>query len=241
MEAILNLQNLCKHFEGIVAVDQVNFAILPGTITGIFGDNGAGKTTLFNLISGFERPDSGTVIFDGNDITHLSVLKRARLGIGRLFQVPRVFSDITVLDNLLAAGNNHEAKHLRNYLLKPSTIEHNSINDLKRAYNILKQFHLTGKATLKAFKLSVGEKKLLSLGCLWMNEAKFLLLDEPFAGINENAAPKIRNTIDLLKRNGITLLIIEHDKLKLFDIADIVFEMKQGKLNNLTITDHASH
>lgn len=241
MEAILKIQNLYKHYEGIVAVDNVNLSIMPGTITGIFGDNGAGKTTLFNLLSGFERPDNGSVFFEGKDITKKSVIFRARHGLGRLFQIPRFFADVTILDNLLAAGNNHEAKYLHNYLLKHTTIKKNKIVDLEKAKNILEQFHLNEKAGLKAYELSVGEKRLLSLGSLLMNEAKLLLLDEPFAGINEKAATQIKYILTDLKNSGTTFLMIEHDKAKLFEMADIVYEMKQGELFKTTITSYANH
>lgn len=240
MEAILNIQNLYKHYEGIVAVDNVNLTIMPGTITGIFGDNGAGKTTLFNLLSGFETPDNGSVCYEGKDITNKSVIYRAKHGMGRLFQIPRFFGDVTVLDNLLAAGNNHEAKYLHNYLLKRSTIEKNKVADKEKAKNILKQFHLSDKAGLKAFELSVGEKRLLSLGSLLMNEAKLLLLDEPFAGINEIAAQQIKSILTSLKSSGTTFLMIEHDRAKLFELADCVYEMKQGKLFITTNTHHAN-
>jgi len=240
MEAILNIQNLYKHYEGIVAVDNVNFSILPGTITGIFGDNGAGKTTLFNLISGFEKIDKGYIIFKGEDITKKNVIHRANRGMGRLFQIPRFFGDVTVLDNLLAAGNNPEAKYLHNYLLKHSAIKKNKIADIGKAKNILEQFHLTDKAGLKAYELSVGEKKLLSLGSLLMNEAELLLLDEPFAGINEVAAQQINCILASLKKSGTTFLMIEHDKAKLFELADCIYEMKQGKLLNTTNTHHAN-
>lgn len=241
MEAILNIQNLYKHYEGIVAVDNVSLSIMSGTITGIFGDNGVGKTTLFNLLSGFEKPDSGTVHFDGKDITKKSVIYRARHGMGRLFQIPRFFGDVTVLDNLLAAGNNHEAKYLHNYLLKHSAIKKNKIADLEKAKKILEQFHLSDKAGLKAYELSVGEKRLLSLGSLLMNEAKLLLLDEPFAGINDIAAKQIKTILISLKNSGTTFLMIEHDKAKLFELADSVYEMKQGKLSKTIITSHANH
>jgi ABC-type branched-subunit amino acid transport system ATPase component len=241
MEAILNIQDLYKHYEGIVAVDYVNFSIVPGTITGIFGDNGAGKTTLFNLLSGFEKPDSGLVFLEGKDITKKSVIYRARHGMGRLFQIPRFFGNITVLDNLLAAGNNHEAKYLHNYLFKHAAIKKNQIKDSEKAINILEQFHLTDKAGLKAYELSVGEKRLLSLGSLLMNEAKLLLLDEPFAGINEVAAQQIKSILISLKSSGTTFLMIEHDKAKLFELADCVYEMKQGKLLNTSNTHHANH
>lgn len=241
METILNIQDLYKHYEGIVAVDNVNLSIMPGTITGIYGDNGAGKTTLFNLLSGFEKPDNGSVFFEGKDITKKSVIFRARHGMGRLFQIPRFFGDVTVLDNLLAAGNNHEAKYLHNYLLKQSTIKKNQIKDSEKAVNILEQFHLTEKAGLKAYELSVGEKRLLSLGSLLMNEAKLLLLDEPFAGINEIAAQQIKHILTSLKNSGTTFLMIEHDKAKLFELADFVYEMKQGKLTIVTNYHHANH
>lgn len=241
MEAILNIKNVFKHYEGIVAVDNVNLSIMPGTITGVYGDNGAGKTTLFNLISGFEKTEEGYIIFEGKDITQKTVIYRARHGIGRLFQISRFFSDVTVLDNLLAAGNNHEAKYLHNYLLKHSIIKKNKIADLEKAQNILEQLNLSDKAGLKAYELSVGEKRLLSLGSLLMNDAKLLLLDEPFAGINEVAAQKIKSILISLKNSGTTFLMIEHDKAKLFELADSVYEMKQGKLFTSTITQHANH
>ncbi|HBG62217.1 MAG: hypothetical protein A2266_05505 [Bacteroidetes bacterium RIFOXYA12_FULL_40_10] len=241
METILNIKNLYKHYEGIVAVDEVNISILSGTITGIYGNNGAGKTTLFNLLSGFEKPDNGSIFFEGKNITKKSVIYRSRHGMGRLFQIPRIFADVTVLDNLLAAGNNHEAKYLHNYLMKHSTISKNKIKDNEKAKNILQQFHLTDKAGLKAYELSVGEKRLLSLGSLLMNDAKLLLLDEPFAGINEIAAQQIKHILTSLKNIGTTFLMIEHDKEKLFELADRVYEMKQGKLLNTTNTHHANH
>lgn len=240
METILNIQNLYKHYEGIVAVDHANLSVTPATITGIYGDNGAGKTTLFNLIIGIEKPDNGKIIFDEYDITDANVIKRAKLGMGRLFQTPRVFGDVTVLDNLLAAGNNHEAKYMHNYILKYSTIRKNIIQDAQKAEKILVQFRLREKASLKAYELSVGEKKLLSLGCLLMNGAKFLLLDEPLAGINETMIALIKNILITIKSCGITMLIIEHDQSSLFEIADAIYEMEQGKLTNMNKADYAT-
>ena len=153
---------------------------------------------------------------------------------------PVFFDDITVLDNLMAAGNNHEAKYLHNYILKHAVIKKNKIKDSEKAIHILKQFHLTEKADLKAYELSVGEKRLLSLGSLLMNEAKLLLLDEPFAGINEKAANQIKCILTALKNSGTTLLMIEHDKEKLYELADSVYEMNQGKLLKTANTHHAN-
>lgn len=235
MEAILNIQNLYKHYDGIVAVDTVSLSILPGTITGIFGDNGAGKTTLFNLLSGFEKPDNGSVFFEGKDITKKSMIYRARHGMGRLFQIPRFFSDLTVLDNLLAAGNNHEAKYLHNYLLKSTIIKKNKIKDSEKAINILEQFHLNQKAGLKAYELSVGEKKLLSLGCLLMSNKKLILLDELTSGINSKMIDELSIVLVALhsflwNESFPAIIMIEHNNQILNDICQKVYKMENGKL-----------
>lgn len=233
METILNIQHISKHFDGIVAVDDVSMTIPTGTITGIFGDNGAGKSSLFNLLSGFEKPDSGNIFYRGIDITQKSVLKRARLGIGRLFQTPRIFSDLTVFDNLLAASKNQKGHHFYNYIVNPDAIRNEIKIDSLKAYKILEQFSLSEKWDMKTYELSIGEKKLLSLGSLLMNDAQLLLLDEPFAGINETMISHLKNILVLIKKQGITLLIIEHNKAAITDIADIILEMKQGKISKL--------
>lgn len=233
METILNIQHISKHFDGIVAVDDMSMTIPTGTITGIFGYNGAGKSSLFNLLSGFEKPDSGNIFYRGIDITQKSVLKRARLGIGRLFQTPRIFSDLTVFDNLLAASKNQKGHHFYNYIVNPDAIRNEIKIDSLKAYKILEQFSLSEKWDMKTYELSIGEKKLLSLGSLLMNDAQLLLLDEPFAGINETMISHLKNILVLIKKQGITLLIIEHNKAAITDIADIILEMKQGKISKL--------
>jgi len=230
MRELLKIENLSKHFEGIVAIDNLNLSIFEGTLTGIYGDNGSGKTTLFNLINGFEKPDSGILYLNGQEITNKSVINRANHGLGRLFQTPRLFQDVTVLENLLASSKNNESISFIEYLFKYRKIKSNLILDTKKAYEILENLNLKDKANSKAFKLSVGEKRLLSLGSLIMNDVKLLLLDEPFAGINEIAAQQIEKTIMSLKNNGLTLIMIEHNKEKLFEMADQIFELKNGKL-----------
>lgn len=240
METILNMQQVSKHFDGIVAVDNVSMAVPTGTITGIFGDNGAGKSSLFNLISGFEKPDSGKILFQNIDITHISVLKRARLGMGRLFQIPRIFSDITVFDNLLAASKNQKGHHPYNYVFNSGAIKKENEIDCIRANKILEQFTLSEKSAMKAYELSVGEKKLLSLGSLLMNDARLLLLDEPFAGINEVLIDHLKKMLVLIKQQGVTLLIIEHNKLMIEEIADNCFEMRRGKIVESKNEDNAT-
>lgn len=237
----MDIQNLSKRFEGLLAVDEVSFSIVQGTITGIFGDNGAGKTTLFNLISGFDKPDDGKILYNGKDITHESVITRSKIGIGRLFQTPRVFNDVSVLDNLLAAGNNNVAQYLHNYVFRATLIKKNKIENTKRANYILDLFNLVEKDASKAYEISVGEKKLLSLGSLLMNGTKFLMLDEPFAGISEVAIPQLISIFYSLKDRGITILMIEHDQQRLNQIADTIYEMKHGKLNPIKIVNHVAN
>ena len=241
METILKIQNVSKHFDGIVAVDDVSMAIPAGTITGIFGDNGAGKSSLFNLLSGFEKPDIGKIYFLNKVITHKSVLQRAKMGMGRLFQIPRIFSDISVFDNLLAASKNPKGHHSYNYLLNPAAIRKETEKNNIRANKILEQFSLSDKSEMKAYELSIGEKKLLSLGSLLMNDARLLLLDEPFAGINEALIAHLKNMLVLIKHLGVTLLIIEHNKTVIEEIADNCFEMKQGRIIEYVFNNHAAY
>lgn len=230
MDTILIIEGLYKHFDGIVAVDNVRLNIPRGTITGICGENGAGKSTLFNLISGFEKPDNGKVFFNSKEITNINILGRARMGMGRLFQTPRIFLDVTVKDNLMAAAKNSTGHHFYNYFLKRSLVRNEARLDSSRADKILGQINLQNKATFKAFELSIGERKLLSLGCLLMNEAKLLLLDEPFAGINEKMIERLNNIFIDINQQGVTLLLIEHNKDAIKFLCDSSFEMKQGKI-----------
>ena len=226
----LQIQNISKHFDGIKAVDGVSFTLNQAFSVGIYGDNGAGKTTLFNLISGFEFPDTGNVILNGKDITRENVLNRAKMGMGRLFQNPRVFNEVTVLDNLLAASKNDTAHHLINYLVKRERIRTEDKANMDKAYKILDDFSLSTKAQQKAYELSIGEKKLLSLGCLIMNDAKLILLDEPFTGINPNMIDKIIHILQDMKRTGHTFIVIEHNYERMMSFIDQVYKMFNVKV-----------
>lgn len=230
MNKLLCIQNLSKHFEGIQAVDRVSITVNQATCIGLYGENGAGKTTLFNLISGFELSDNGKIILQGKDITQKSVLYRAQMGMGRLFQNPRVFNEITVFDNLLAASKNDTAHHLINYLLKIDSIKAEDKVNRDKAFKILADLSLGKKAQMKAHELSIGEKKLLSLGSLIMNDAKLILLDEPFSGINPNMIEKIIRVLTDLKQNGHTFILIEHNHEIMMSFIDNAYEMINGKL-----------
>lgn len=230
MEKILEIKNISKHFEGICAVDDACFSLKKGTITGIYGDNGAGKTTLFNLISGFELPDNGNIFFNDANITHKSVLKRAQMGMGRLFQNPRIFSEVSVFDNLLGASRHSTGHNLLNYFHKRKIIREENFANTSKATEILKQFSLNTKSSQKAYELSVGERKLLSLGCLLMNNSSFILLDELTSGLNNNMITRMNDIIMQLNKSGVTFLMIEHDHEIIENLCTKIYEMQNGKL-----------
>ncbi|MEI8272548.1 MAG: ATP-binding cassette domain-containing protein [Paludibacter sp.] len=231
MDSILTIQNLSKHFAGITAVDNVNLTIVPQSIIGLYGDNGAGKTTLFNLISGFEKPDAGSITFMERNITHKSVLHRAQMGMGRLFQNPRVFTEMSVLDNLMAASKHTTGHHLLNYITKHGIIREEENANYQKAMSILQQFSLNTKSNLNSYELSVGERKLLSLGCLLMNDSKFILLDELSSGLNSLMIDRLHETITDLNKSGITFMMIEHDLPLISSICNEKHKIDNGKIS----------
>ena len=231
MDSILEIQSLSKHFAGITAVDNVTLTIASQSIIGIYGDNGAGKTTLFNLISGFEKPDTGTITLQEKNITHKSVLSRAQMGMGRLFQNPRVFTEMTVTDNLMAASKHTTGHHILNYITKRNVIRQEENANREKAMGILQQFSLDTKANLKAYELSVGERKLLSLGCLLMNDSKFILLDELSSGLNSVMIDRLHETIIGLNKSGITFVMIEHDLPLISSLCNEKYEISNGKIS----------
>ena len=230
MDDILTIQNISKHFEGIKAVENVSLSLSCGSVIGLYGENGAGKTTLFNLISGFEIPDSGHIKFHDDDITKISVLRRAQMGMGRLFQNPRIFPEVTVIDNLMAASKHTTGHHIFNYLIKQQKIKNEEENNRFKANQILEQITLSPKSKFKAFELSVGERKLLSLGCLLMNGSTFVLLDELSSGLNNSMISKLNELILELNKMGMTFFLIEHDQSVLKRTCSQVWKMQNGEI-----------
>jgi len=188
---ILKLERVTKAFGALLAVKDCSFNVEAGSITGLIGPNGAGKTTLFQLISGVLRPDSGTILFDGRKISGLPPHEIARLGVGRTFQITRIFPKMTLWENLLVAARiPHPEERAREFL------ELADLWPLRYDY---------------AAELSFGQQKLLDLIRVMMLDPKLILLDEPAAGINPTMQNKILDLIHEFNRQGKTFLIIEHD------------------------------
>lgn len=192
-EPLLSVDNVVKKFGEVLAIDHCSFEIERGSITGLIGPNGAGKTTLFNLITGILQPDKGRIFFKGEDITGRRPYEIARKGIGRTYQIIRIFPKMTLLENLLVVGRGREKK----------------VNE--KAIELLQRVKLYEKKDDYASNLSFGQQKLLSLAQVLMLDSELILLDEPAAGINPTLQNELMEWIQQLNSEGKTFLIVEHD------------------------------
>jgi len=223
---MLKVVNLKKHFGGVKAVDGCSFEVKKGTITALIGPNGSGKTTVFNLISGILKEDSGKVIFDSIDITHFSPEAVSNIGISRLFQQTRLFNNLTVKENLLLALDNEDTKLWKNLL------GFNKVTKEKEE-KIRKMLKLVGIERFEnklARELSYGQKRLVELIRTILNPHKLLMLDEPVAGVNPELRREIAKLLKKLKKQGDTILLIEHDMDFALGLADFVIVMDEGKV-----------
>ena len=191
--SILRIEDVVKKFGEVAALDHCTFDIERGSITGLIGPNGAGKTTLFNLITGVLKPDTGHVYFKGEDITGKKPHEIARKGVGRTYQIIRIFPKMTLLENLIVVGKGKESRVIA------------------RAMELLDLVKLIDKKGDYASELSFGQQKLLSLAQVLMLDAELILLDEPAAGINPTLQNELMTLIHQLNRQGTTFMIVEHD------------------------------
>jgi ABC-type branched-subunit amino acid transport system ATPase component len=229
-KSILRVTGLAKSFDGVKAVDDVSFGVIRGTITTIIGPNGAGKTSLFNIIGGFLGQDAGSILLNGVCIDSIQPPARASLGLGRLWQDIRLFKNMTVLDNLMVCRKNHIGEHVVNSFLHRKRVLRTEGEIRERAMQILKTLRLDEKFRSLAQDLSYGQQKLVALGRLLMNDAEFLLLDEPTAGVNPLVIDEVLGVIRNLVTVGKTVLMIEHNIPKALGVSDWVYVMDEGRI-----------
>jgi len=192
-EPILRVEEVVKKFGEVMAVDHCSFIIEQGSITGLIGPNGAGKTTLFNLITGVLQPDQGHIYLKGEEITGKKPYEIARKGVGRTYQIIRIFPKMTLLENLIVVGKGRERKMI------------------EKSMDLLRLVKLDEKKDDYASDLSFGQQKLLSLAQVLMLDARLILLDEPAAGINPTLQNELMALIHQLNEGGKTFIIVEHD------------------------------
>jgi branched-chain amino acid transport system permease protein len=201
--AILEVRDLRKRFGGLRAVDGCSFGVPQGSITALIGPNGSGKTTVFNLITGMMKADSGEVWFEGKRIDDLSPWSRAHLGLGRTFQITRLFWEMTVLENLVAP--------LRDFSLGQLNRKAMTGEEAARAEQLLALVGMTAYRDRPCSTLSYGQRKLVELAQVLALDPRLILLDEPAGGINPTLVERLRELIVELNAQGKTFLIVEHN------------------------------
>ena len=226
---MIRAASICKHFGGLLAVDQVSLTIAPGTITGLIGANGAGKTTLFNIIAGEMLPSAGRVFLGERDITGLPSYELCTIGMARTFQIAREFRHLTVLENVLCAAGGQSGENILNAWLARRRWQNEERQLRRDAEDILDFLKLSHLADAPAGILSGGQKKLLELGRVMMAKPQMVLLDEVGAGVNKTLLGDIATAILRLNaERGITFFMIEHDLDFLGRLCSSVIVMANG-------------
>lgn len=222
--SLLTVRNASKAFGGVVANTDISIEVPEGKIIGLIGPNGSGKTTLFNSIVGYHPLDSGSITFQGQEISHLRVPEIARLGLLRTFQQTRIYGKMNCVQNMLISVPHRHGGYAHMF-------NRHSIEERERAEDLLEFVGLFSKRNLLAGDLSFGQQKLLEFAMALMNEPKLLLLDEPTAGINPTL---INGLIDRLKTAnehlGVTLLVIEHNMRVIMNLAEHIYCLAHGEL-----------
>ena len=222
MGVMLEARALNKGFGGIQAVNDASFDIEEGTITSLIGPNGAGKTTTFNLINNVIRADSGSVKFEGTEITRKMPHKLTRLGIGRTFQVTRALDDMTVIENMVVGSS---AENLR------GTFGSRMLDsETERALDLLEFVGIEKYAYSKAELLSYGQRKLLEFSAVLMSNPRLVMLDEPAGGVNPALLERMVDRIRRLNAEGLTFFIVEHNMDLVMDLSDSVIVMAHGEV-----------
>jgi ABC-type branched-subunit amino acid transport system ATPase component len=222
MTALMEIRGVSKAYGGVRALDACALDVQEGAINGLIGPNGSGKTTLFNVITGYERIQQGSVHFDGADITNAPPDRVFRLGIGRTFQLTRLFLRLTVLENMLVATQRKEG-WLRGVMRLAG-----SAAEKRRALELLDFVGITHLAHEPAGNLSYGQRKLLELASLLVADPKVLLLDEPAGGVNPTLIKHLADRIKELNKSGKTLLVVEHNMEFVMNLCDTVSVLSQG-------------
>jgi len=230
MTSVLEIQGLTKRFGGIVVADAIDLTLAAGRIVGLIGPNGAGKTSLFNLISGVERPDAGSITLDGKALTSVSMHQRARRGLARTWQNLRLFPSLTLLDNLMVAPRVYPGENLLRVLFTPAAVRRAEDTTRAKAMSILARIELDSYAHTPAADLTFGQQKLAGVARALMNDARCLLLDEPMAGVEGHAYQMMQKVVREVAASGVAVCVVEHNVAFIRDLCDEGVFMFAGKV-----------
>jgi ABC-type branched-subunit amino acid transport system ATPase component len=219
VSVLLEVDGLTKRFGGVTAVDGCSFGVPEGSVTALVGPNGSGKTTAFNLITGYARADSGTVRFAGATVRRPDPVRLSRSGLTRTFQQARIFPDLTLVENMVAAVQLPWTATFTRRVRR---------SERERALHLLDEFGIVRLAEERAGNLSYGQKKLLEFAAVLMGDPKLVLLDEPTAGVNPVLVEQIEERIRGLNARGLTFLVVEHNMNLVMRLCDPVVVLAQG-------------
>ena len=226
----LHIENISLNFGGIRALQQIDFSVRQGEILAVIGPNGAGKTSLINSINGFYNPQEGAIVFQGRDITRLPPYKRAQLGISRTFQNIALYTNMTALDNLMAARHIHMKSNLLTGAIFWGPAQREEIQHRRFVEEIIDFLEMEAIRKTIVGNLSYGLRKRVELGRALALEPTLLLLDEPMAGMNvDEKEDMARFILDIHERQHMTIMLIEHDMGLVMDISDRVVALDFGR------------
>ncbi|EOR71686.1 branched-chain amino acid transport system ATP-binding protein [Thermobifida fusca TM51] len=228
-DPILVVDGVRRSFGGLTAVDVEHLEVQRGTITALIGPNGAGKSTLFNLLTGFDRVDSGTWTFQGKQLNGLGGHRIAREGMVRTFQLTKALTRLTVMENMLLAAPGQTGERILGSFLRPQWRKQEEANRA-RAEQLLERFKLLAKKDEMAGSLSGGQRKLLEMARALMVNPTMIMLDEPMAGVNPALVQSLLEHITALRDEGMTVLFVEHDMDVIMGISDWIVVLSEGKV-----------
>jgi neutral amino acid transport system ATP-binding protein len=218
---VLDVSHVSKAFGGIVALSDCSISVEASKITGLIGPNGSGKTTLFNIITGYEKVDAGNITYLGKGITNASPNAVFGMGIGRTFQLTRIFPRLSVLENMHVSAQRHSLGGL----LSPWSTSH----EQRRAMELLDFVGIASLRNMPAGNLSYGQKKLLEFAFILIADPKVILLDEPAGGVNPTMINQLQSRIQQLNQvQGVTFLVVEHNMEFIMGLCDTVMVMHRG-------------
>ena len=220
MSALLAVRGVTKSFGGIRALDECSFEIPEGSVSALIGPNGSGKTTAFNVITGYQPADAGRLTFRGRAVRHADPCRLDRLGLARTFQQARIFSGLSVLENVVLGRNQSWRALLGRRVSGP---------ERRRAEDLLDEFGLAAHADVPAGRLSYGQRKLLEFASVLMADPLLVLLDEPTAGINPIMVKTMEDHIRRRHAQGVTFLIVEHEMQFVMRLCDPVIVLDRGR------------
>jgi branched-chain amino acid transport system ATP-binding protein len=228
-DPIVVVDGVTRSFGGLTAVSVDHLEIQRGGITGLIGPNGAGKTTLFNLLTGFDQPNTGTWSYDGRPLDKLSPHQVARLGVVRTFQLTKALSRLTVLQNMLLGAQGQSGESFLRALV-PGTWRAQEKANTEKAMDLLERFKMDAKKDDFAGTLSGGQRKLLEMARALMSDPQVVMLDEPMAGVNPALTQSLLGHVKDLREQGMTVIFVEHDMDVVRDISDWVVVMAAGRI-----------